>query len=144
MKAKRLTHVEYLRIYRRVPRICVELIIKSKQGVVLVKRGLNEVGPDKGKWHLPGKTIYYGETVAQALRRTARDETGLRVQIVRFLGYHQYPPKAGFGSPLSLFFLAKPLGGTLRDRDGREIAYFEKLPRNMGFGHARIIKKFRQ
>jgi ADP-ribose pyrophosphatase YjhB (NUDIX family) len=142
MKPKPFGRATYLRIYKKVPRICVELIVHGPKGVVLIKRGPHDDGPGKGTWHLPGKTMLYGETVAQAIRRAAKDETGLRVRVVRFLGYHEYGLKVTYGHPIVLQFLVKPAGGKLKDSNGRDIAYFKRPPKNTGFGHDRIIRKY--
>ncbi len=141
--AKLLPLKLYRRIYSKVPRLCVELIIKSPKGIVLIKRGEHEEGPDKGTWHLPGKTLLFGETIPAGLRRVAKNETGLKVNVTKFLGYHDYRPDTGYGHTISLFFLATPVGGKLKDAEGREIHYFKKLPSNIGFGQRAVIKKFK-
>ena len=136
-----LPQKEYMKIYSKVPRPAVDLIIKTKNGIVLVKRGENDLGPGKGKWHLPGKTIFYGETVKQAIERTAKNETGLKVKVRKFLGYKEYRIGVTFGFPLSLVFLAEAVSGKLHDSEGREINVFKKLPKNIGFGHRELLKR---
>ena len=142
--AKLLPLKLYKRIYRQVPRLCIELIIKGPKGMVLIKRGQHEEGPDKGSWHLPGKTLLFGETIPGALTRVAKNETGLRVKVTKFLGYHDYRPGTGYGHTVSLFFLATPVSGKLKDAEGRELHYFKTLPKNIGFGQRKVIKKLLQ
>ncbi len=141
MIGKELTLEEWKSVYGKVPRICVDLVIKGREGVVLVKRGGHDSGPGKGKWHLPGKGIKFGESVEHAIRRTALDETGLRVRVKKFVGYYEYLPPLSFGHPISLVFLVEAVGGRLHDRDGRETGYFRKLPKDMAFDHDKVLKK---
>ena len=57
---------EYHEIYSKVPRLTVELIIESEQGVALTQR---RSGPCAGLWHLPGGTVRYGEPLRDAVVR---------------------------------------------------------------------------
>jgi ADP-ribose pyrophosphatase YjhB (NUDIX family) len=51
---------------------------------LLIQRGRP---PFQGYWSLPGGGVELGETIAQALVREVREETGLAVEPGRFLGY---------------------------------------------------------
>jgi len=47
MKEKvRLTNEEFMLIYSKVPRICVDLMIETKKGILFTKR---TIGPYKGQ-----------------------------------------------------------------------------------------------
>ncbi|MEM4202304.1 MAG: NUDIX domain-containing protein, partial [Candidatus Hadarchaeum sp.] len=59
------------------PALTVDLVIKLRGGVVLVKRK-NE--PYQHRWALPGGFVEYGEKVEDAAVREALEETGLRVK----------------------------------------------------------------
>ena len=54
---------EFRSIYSKVPRLCVEVIIKTSGGIVL---SLRKLPSWHGKWHIPGGTVYYKEKVADA------------------------------------------------------------------------------
>lgn len=124
----RLPGKEYHFIYHRVPRLCVDLVIKDKRGVVLIQR---DIVPDRGKWHFPGGTIHFGETFEEAIRRFAKDETGLTVKAVREIGAVEYFRGKKFGHIVSITYLVRPLGGKLHgSKQGRNIAFFKKLPKN--------------
>ena len=52
--AKKISTKLFYKIYSLVPRLCVDIIVKDKRGVVLSKR---DIPPCKGMWHIPGGTI---------------------------------------------------------------------------------------
>jgi ADP-ribose pyrophosphatase YjhB (NUDIX family) len=57
---------------------------RSRSGareILLVERAGR---PLQGYWSLPGGLLESGETLEQAVRREVREETGLRVEVVRF------------------------------------------------------------
>jgi len=99
-----LPQAEYERIYAKVPRLRVEVIVVSTDGVLLSRP---EAGPWKGLWHIPGGTVRFGERLTDAVLRVARDELGVEVAIDRFLGYVEYPGYAygGQGWPVGLAFM---------------------------------------
>ena len=69
------THV-YKEIAKRIPILCVELIIYNKDGkVLLVKRKLP---PLQNSWWLPGGGVLFGEKLEKAAVRVAAEELGLR------------------------------------------------------------------
>jgi ADP-ribose pyrophosphatase YjhB (NUDIX family)/rhodanese-related sulfurtransferase len=123
---------EFDRIFSRVPRLTVELVIASSdRGVLLALRAL---GPCEGLWHLPGGTVRFGEPVVEAVRRVARDELGLTVSVGQLLGYIEYPShyQNGLDSPVGLAFCATAAGDMPDERDLRsECAWFTLLPDNM-------------
>ena len=56
----------------------VGAVIVDGNRVVLVKRAHE---PLKGEWSLPGGTVEVGETLAEAVAREVREETGLHVRV---------------------------------------------------------------
>ena len=105
-----LAQAEYEAIYSRVPRLTVEVVITSSDGVVL---SLRDTGPCRGLWHIPGGTVRFGEPLTDAVRRVARQELGLEVAIDRLLGYIEYPShlQKTFDWPVGVAFathLSKP------------------------------------
>ena len=129
MKPKKLPLKVYKHVYSIVPRLCVDLVIRSDNGIVLVKR---DIPPCKGKWHLPGGTVLFGEKLEQAVERVAREETGLKVRIRKLLGVKQYSRRSAFGHAISIVYLVERIGGKLRgNKYGRDVRIFSKPPKNM-------------
>src|SRR5579872_4825496 len=64
-----LPQEEYNAIYARVPRLTVEVVVTSADGVLLTRR---ESGPCRGLWHLPGGTVRLSEPLTEAVGRVAK------------------------------------------------------------------------
>ena len=125
---QRLSLRDFRFIYRSVPRLCVDVIIRDRRGAVLIQR---DIMPDTGRWHVPGGTVHFGETLEQAVRRFANHEAGLRVKILRCLGVVEYFRGKKFGHMVSATYLARPIGGTLHGGwQGRRVAFSRRMPRN--------------
>ena len=67
-----------MRRYPERPVVGVGAVIVDGDRVVLVKRAHE---PLKGEWSLPGGTVEVGETLAEAVAREVREETGLNVHV---------------------------------------------------------------
>lgn len=138
---KPFTQEEFKSIYSKVPRVTVDLIIKTPKGIVLTLRNHYSW---KGQWHFPGGTIYYKETVAQAVDRVARDEIGTPVEVVKLLDYIEYPSEEeqrGFGSTVSLGFLCKTnnIEFTVNE-DASRVEVFPVPPENLIVEQAEFLK----
>lgn len=95
--------------------------------MLLVKRGSQ---PYRGYWGLPGGAVELGETVAAALAREVREETGLDVTVGKFLDYIDAISRDEDGRVryhyVIFFFVAEVTGGTLTpSSDAAEAAWFE-------------------
>lgn len=102
------------------PQVAVGAIVLDEQGrVLLVQRG---TPPGVGLWTVPGGRVERGETLAQAVAREVREETGLAVEVgalacvVERMGddYHF----------VILDYVARVIGGTLRAGDDAHAAQF--------------------
>ena len=121
-----LPHDEYVAIYRKVPRLCVEVVINEPgRGVLLARR---DIPPNIGAWHIPGGTVLFGEAVLDAVRRVAADELGVAVEIGELLGYIEYPShhENGIDSPVGLAFACAIETGHDDLPDGAQ--WFPRLP----------------
>jgi ADP-ribose pyrophosphatase YjhB (NUDIX family) len=122
-----LPKAEFDWIFSRVPRLTVEVVIRSELGVLL---SLRDIEPCIGLWHIPGGTVRFGEPAVDAVRRVARDELGLEVTVGELLGYIEYPSHYdnGLDSPVGLAFAAD-VQGSPELPDG--CRWFDELPENM-------------
>lgn len=99
---------------RAAPRPSCHAVVRDGTRVLLVLRGRP---PFAGWWGLPGGAVEAGETVAEALAREVREETGLEVEVGPLLGYKDGIARDARGRLrhhyVILFFLARPRGGRL-------------------------------
>ena len=125
---KKLPLKEFNQIYAKIPRLCIDLIIQTKDGVVLSKR---DISPAKGKWHLPGGTVYFNEKLTDTIDRVSQEETGLKVKIVKLLDPIEYFKGNVIGHTVGLAIKVIPVAGKLRGSyQGKEIKYFKICPTN--------------
>jgi ADP-ribose pyrophosphatase YjhB (NUDIX family) len=134
---KKIPDKLYKKIFSLVPRLTVDIIIKNKKGVVLVKR---DIEPSKGKWQTPGGRVFFGESLKHAVKRVAKEETGLNIKIQKFVRVFEIPKKYTQSHDITLVYLAKPVGGKLKDNWQGKPRFFKKLPRNIGFGLRKVLK----
>ncbi|MFZ1946003.1 MAG: NUDIX hydrolase [bacterium] len=128
---------------RRNPLVTVDAIIELAGGpsrrIVLVKRK----NPPPG-WALPGGFVDYGETLEQAVVREAREETGLKITLVRQLHAYSEPGRDPRGHTIAVAFLARAEGDPRGGDDASEAAAFdpERLPAEMAFDHRQVIADY--
>ncbi|KXB05237.1 hypothetical protein AKJ50_01445 [candidate division MSBL1 archaeon SCGC-AAA382A13] len=126
---------------RKRPSLTVDIIIEMDEGIVLVKRKNN---PFRGDWAIPGGFVEYGETVEEAARREAEEETGLRVELENLVGVYSDPDRDPRGHVVSICFSATKKEGELRAAtDAANVKVFKEVPwNNLAFDHENILKEF--
>lgn len=67
-----------------VPELCVGAVTIVNGRILLVRRGQD---PDYGAWSVPGGRVQLGETLAEAVVRELREETGIDGRCGRLLGW---------------------------------------------------------
>jgi len=124
---------------RKQPFVMVDVIIRVKGGVVLVKRARE---PHKGRWALPGGFVRYGERVEDTVIREAEEETGLKVKLSKLAGVYSNPKRDPRGHAISICFLADVGGGRLRaGGDAAEARVFKEIPwGELAFDHAAMLR----
>jgi ADP-ribose pyrophosphatase YjhB (NUDIX family) len=122
----------------RNPVPTVDVIIDNGEGIVLVKRK----NPPHG-WALPGGFVDYGETLEEAARREALEETGLRVEITGQFHTYSDPARDPRLHTISTVFLATAVGVPRGGDDALEAKLFKKneLPQ-MVFDHNEILNDY--
>jgi ADP-ribose pyrophosphatase YjhB (NUDIX family) len=126
-----LTQEEFDSIYSKVPRLTVEIIVQSEKGVLLT---LRTIEPCAGKWHIPGGTVYYGELLADTVKRIAEKELSIKVKSSKQIGIIEYPDHvaSGYGDPRGLVFLVLDYEGQIEtDSEASGFEWFKQLPENL-------------
>jgi mutator protein MutT len=103
-----------VRRYPERPVVGIGAVIVEGSRVVLVQRAHE---PLKGHWSLPGGAVEVGETLAEAVAREAREETGLDVRVGQLVGvfdrlHHDDDGRVEYHFVL-LDYLCTPRSGTL-------------------------------
>ncbi|MFD0206391.1 MULTISPECIES: NUDIX hydrolase [Saccharothrix] len=127
-----LTRDEFDRIYGKVPRLTVEVLVRTDKGILLTRRGIE---PCRGFWHIPGGTVLFGETLHDSVRRVARNELDVDVEVGDQLGVIHYPHllAAGYrGWPVGLVFATRIAAGSPSlTEQSEQIGFFRTLPHDV-------------
>ncbi len=111
------------------PHVVAALSVVERNGAWLVRRRPSE-GLLGGLWEFPGGKVEKGESAHAAARRELREETGLNVRSLRFVGVvrHTY---SHFSVELHVFHASVPLSTHGRALRGRWVTHraFERLPK---------------
>lgn len=119
------------------PKLMVDVVIPSEEGVVLIRRGSE---PFEGQWALPGGFVEVGETVESAAVREAAEETGLAVELASLTGVYSDPERDPRGHNVSVAFLARVVGGDLiAASDAAEVSVLDPEAVELAFDHRSII-----
>ncbi len=130
-----LSDREYLRIFSRVPRLCVDLAILGPGGLLL---GWRSHDPSPNTWNLPGGRVRFRETVTKAAQRIARTELGVGLRGIRVLGVMEFLNEVDRGTPIHSVsvVVSASLAGKLKP-NGRT-ARFRHVPRSFYPVHRRF------
>ncbi len=124
----------------RNPTPTVDVIIETPDGRIVLIRRKN---PPHG-WALPGGFVDYGETLAAAARREAREETNLEVELLELFHCYSDPSRDPRSHTVSTVFLGKASGEPAAGDDAAGIGAFapDELP-EMVFDHGLILADYR-
>lgn len=88
------------------------VVLDDDSRLLVVRRGR---APAQDRWSLPGGRVYPGERAADAAVREVAEETGLRIEVVGFVGFSEaIDPDHHY---VILDFLGHVLGGDLQAGD---------------------------
>lgn len=139
MSAKKLPLEEFQYIYSKVPRLCVDVVLKTEEGILFSKR---DIPPAQGMWHLPGGTVYFGETHEEAVKRVAKEEMGIEVKVIRCLGVIEYGMKFSTGWSTAVAYLVEQTGGEFSGSyQAKELKFFKDIPENTIPEPAKFLRK---
>jgi ADP-ribose pyrophosphatase YjhB (NUDIX family) len=111
-------------------------VVVERDGRLLLAR--RAVAPAQGLWDLPGGFLEAGETAEAGVHREIREETGLAVRLVRYLG--SFPDTYGPRRLPTLnlaFVVAVASGRPQAASDVAALAWFGpgEIPRPLAFPH---------
>lgn len=98
---------------RNGPQLAVSVAIFKGEEILLVKRSRP---PAKGLYALPGGRVRFGEALQDAARREVLEETGLRVESLRF---HRLVEIIGDGTDGIHHYVLAVFSGSVSDGEAR-------------------------
>lgn len=119
--------------------IIIELLDQPDRPVVLIERRYPPLG-----WAIPGGFVDVGETLENAARREAREETGLNVTLTALLGCYSDPRRDARGHTVSAVYVATARGAPQARDDAKNVALFtpEQFPQLLAFDHQQILQDY--
>ena len=118
--------------------VVIELVDRPGRPIVLIERR----NPPPG-YALPGGFVDVGETVEQAARREALEETGLEVSLTRLLGVYSDPARDPRMHTASVVYVGEARGEPCAGDDAARVRVtaLDDLP-ELAFDHARILADY--
>lgn len=120
----------------------VDIIIElDGGGVVLIKRGNPPFG-----WAIPGGFVDEGESLEDAARREALEETGLEVRLICQMHTYSDPGRDPRFHTITTVFTATASGLPTAGDDAAEAGVFteQTLPEDMAFDHRAVMEDYFQ
>src|SRR3989344_8863969 len=121
------------------PILTVDVIIKYKEGVVLIKR---KTEPFLHYWAIPGGHVEYNETIEEAAKREVKEETNLNIRNLEQFHVYSDPKRDPRGHYVSVVFTAQGVGRFKNSEEVEDIRVFDKIPENIAFDHKIILTDY--
>ena len=126
----------------RTPLLAVDVVIELEdrpgRPIVLIERHHAPLGHS-----LPGGFVDVGETVEDAARREALEETGLEVELKSLLGVYSDPARDPRLHTVSIVYVGEARGDPRAGDDAARVrvSTLDDLP-ELAFDHARILADY--
>ena len=131
----------FKKIITHVPILTVDILIAHRGKFLLLKRAS---APQKGKWWTVGGRVEKGETPEKAVIRKAKEEVGVKVRIIQYLGHASFKEhRWGIANQnITMAFLVKPVGkvNIHVDETSKTAEWFSKIPKGLNSEVRKFIK----
>ncbi|MCC7196575.1 NUDIX hydrolase [Candidatus Peregrinibacteria bacterium] len=122
---------------------CDTVVFTVKDGVLCVLLVVRGGDPFKGMYALPGGFMEWGESCEEGARRELKEETGLEVEALEFVGVFSKPGRDPRGTVVSVEYLAvvEPEKAVIQAGDDAAEAEWvavEKVP-VLAFDHSEVF-----
>ena len=122
------------------PFVTVDAIIEIEDGIVLIKRSNPPFG-----WALPGGFVDYGESLEEAVRREAEEETGLELEDLEQFHTYSKPGRDPRFHTISTVYIARGKGKPKSGSDAanlKVVKISELKDYDFAFDHKQIIEDY--
>jgi 8-oxo-dGTP diphosphatase len=122
------------------PTVDVLIELEGQPGtLVFIARGHEPLG-----WALPGGFVEYGEALADAAIREAKEETGLDVVLVELFHAYSLPERDARRHTVSVVFIARAVGAPIGADDALQavVAPADQPPGALVFDHPTIVSDY--
>ncbi len=122
------------------PFTTVDAIIEIDEGVVLIERSNPPFG-----WALPGGFVDYGESLEEAVRREAKEETDLDLLELKQFHTYSQPGRDPRFHTISTVYIAKAKGKPKSGDDaaGLKVISLSEIPKlDFAFDHKKILQDY--
>lgn len=121
------------------PQITVDAIIEINDGIVLVERKYPPLG-----WAIPGGFVDCGESLLEAVKREALEETSLEIEVLDLFHVYSRPWRDPRGDTISAVYWCRASGSPKGGDDAAKAVVFmeNSLPEKIAFDHKEILEQF--
>jgi len=129
-----------MKLRPKTPELTVDAIIEKENGdIVLIERKNFPYG-----WALPGGFVDPGESLADAVRREAMEETSLQIKVQEIFHVYSKPWRDPRGDTVSVVYFCTASGTAQGGDDALSARAFcrDSLPEEIAFDHRKILEQF--
>lgn len=127
------------------PTPTVDVILQRDSNVLMIRR---KNDPFKDCLALPGGFVNEGETIEEAMKREALEETSLEVEPVEILGAYSDPKRDPRKHIVTVVFVGIIVGGNSKPGDDAASIEWVKIDdiqrQQIAFDHAQILRDYSQ